>query len=63
VGRVADGVIRRALDAKRARYVMLRLLERARERQVGVPTAHDDGLHQHDHPPEAEPWFPGDEHR
>ncbi|MFC0039691.1 pyruvate dehydrogenase (acetyl-transferring), homodimeric type [Actinomadura rayongensis] len=45
----------------RARYVMLRLLERAREQQVGVP-----GLRSTDFintiPPEEEPWFPGDEH-
>src|SRR6202521_3601602 len=45
----------------RARYVMLRLLERAREQQVGVP-----GLRSTDFintiAPEAEPWFPGDEH-
>lgn len=48
-------------SAKRARYVMLRLLERARERQVGVPplttTDYINTI-----PPEAEPWFPGDEH-
>nr|WP_199486633.1 pyruvate dehydrogenase (acetyl-transferring), homodimeric type [Actinomadura logoneensis] len=45
----------------RARYVMLRLLERAREQKVGVP-----GLRSTDFinsiPPEHEPWFPGDEH-
>ena len=45
----------------RARYLMLRLLERAREQQVGVP-----GLRSTDYintiPPEREPWFPGDEH-
>ena len=45
----------------RARYLMLRLLERAREQQVGVP-----GLRSTDYinsiPPETEPWFPGDEH-
>jgi pyruvate dehydrogenase E1 component len=45
----------------RARYVMLRLLERAREQQVGVPS-----LRSTDYintiPPEREPWFPGDEH-
>jgi pyruvate dehydrogenase E1 component len=45
----------------RARYVMLRLLERAREQQVGVP-----GLRSTDDintiPPEREPWFPGDEY-
>ncbi len=44
----------------RARYVMLRLLERAREKQVGVPS-----LRSTDYintiPPEREPWFPGDE--
>ena len=31
-----DGVVDER-GAKRARYIMLRLLERARERQVGVP--------------------------
>ena len=45
----------------RARYIMLRLLERAREQQVGVP-----GLRSTDYinsiPPELEPWFPGDEY-
>jgi pyruvate dehydrogenase E1 component len=44
----------------RARYVMLRLLERAREMNVGVPA-----LRSTDYintiPPEREPWFPGDE--
>jgi pyruvate dehydrogenase E1 component len=52
-----------AIDAdgrQRARYLMLKLLERARERQVGVP-----GLRSTDYintiPPEREPWFPGDE--
>ncbi|WP_229072293.1 pyruvate dehydrogenase (acetyl-transferring), homodimeric type [Actinoplanes sp. DH11] len=46
--------------AKRARYVMLRLLEKARERQVGVPplTSTD---YINTIPPEREPWFPGDE--
>ncbi|HYN28592.1 MAG TPA: pyruvate dehydrogenase (acetyl-transferring), homodimeric type, partial [Dermatophilaceae bacterium] len=44
----------------RARYVMLRLLERARERQIGVPslTATD---YVNTIGPEQEPWFPGDE--
>jgi pyruvate dehydrogenase E1 component len=55
-----DGIIE-AGSAKRARYVMLRLLERARERQVGVPplttTDYINTI-----PPEREPWFPGDEH-
>jgi pyruvate dehydrogenase E1 component len=45
----------------RARYLMLRLLERAREQQVGVP-----GLRSTDYintiSPEQEPWFPGDEY-
>ncbi|HEY7043873.1 MAG TPA: pyruvate dehydrogenase (acetyl-transferring), homodimeric type [Nocardioidaceae bacterium] len=45
----------------RARYVMLKLLERARESNVGVPA-----LRSTDYintiPPEREPWFPGDEH-
>ena len=54
-----DGVIDER-GAKRARYVMLRLLERARERQVGVPplttTDYINTI-----PPEQEPWFPGDE--
>ena len=54
-----DAVTRTAA-AGRARYLMLRLLERAREQQVGVP-----GLRTTDYintiPPEREPWFPGDE--
>ncbi|MCK9928760.1 pyruvate dehydrogenase (acetyl-transferring), homodimeric type [Frankia sp. Mgl5] len=45
----------------RARFLMLKLLERAREKAVGVP-----GLTSTDFintiPPEQEPWFPGDEH-
>ncbi len=45
---------------ERARYVMLRLLERAREMQVGVPA-----LRSTDYintiPSHREPWFPGDE--
>ena len=44
----------------RARYLMLSLLERARQRNVGVPS-----LTTTDYintiPPEREPWFPGDE--
>ena len=54
-----DHVVR-TRGRSRARYVMLRLLERAREQQVGVP-----GLRSTDYintiPPEGEPWFPGDE--
>ncbi len=52
-----------AIDAdgrQRARFLILKLLERARERQVGVPA-----LRSTDYintiPPEREPWFPGDE--
>ncbi len=43
----------------RARYIMLKLLERARERQIGVPslTATD---YVNTIPPEQEPWYPGD---
>jgi len=45
---------------QRARFLILKLLERARERQVGVPP-----LRSTDYintiPPEREPWFPGDE--
>ncbi|MDQ2757830.1 MAG: pyruvate dehydrogenase (acetyl-transferring), homodimeric type [Actinomycetota bacterium] len=44
----------------RARYIMLKLLQRAREMQVGVPslTATD---YVNTIGPEQEPWFPGDE--
>jgi pyruvate dehydrogenase E1 component len=45
----------------RARFLMLKLLESAREHQVGVPA-----LTSTDYintiPPEREPWFPGDEY-
>ncbi len=45
----------------RARFIMLKLLERARARQIGLPA-----LRSSDYintiPPESEPWFPGDEH-
>ncbi|WAL67207.1 pyruvate dehydrogenase (acetyl-transferring), homodimeric type [Amycolatopsis cynarae] len=45
---------------QRARYLMLRILERARERNIGVPplTATD---YVNTIPTENEPWFPGDE--
>jgi pyruvate dehydrogenase E1 component len=54
-----DGVVDER-GRTRARYVMLKLLERARQRQVGVPslTATD---YINTIPPEVEPWFPGDE--
>ena len=55
-----DGVIDHS-GRQRARYLMLRLLERARENQVGVPaltvTDYINTI-----PPEREPWFPGDEY-
>ena len=46
---------------ERARYVMLRLLERAREQAVGVPALRSTDFI-NTIPPEREPWFPGDEH-
>ncbi len=55
-----DGVIDER-GRQRARYLMLRMLERAREHQVGVPaltvTDYINTI-----PPEHEPWFPGDEY-
>ncbi|CAN5208652.1 pyruvate dehydrogenase (acetyl-transferring), homodimeric type [soil metagenome] len=45
---------------QRARYLMLRLLERAREKQVGVPAPRSTD-YINTIPPEREPWFPGDE--
>jgi pyruvate dehydrogenase E1 component len=55
-----DAVVDNA-GRNRARYLMLSLLQRARETQVGVPS-----LRSTDYintiPPEGEPWFPGDEH-
>ncbi|NHN57362.1 pyruvate dehydrogenase (acetyl-transferring), homodimeric type [Calidifontibacter sp. DB0510] len=54
-----DGVIDEG-GQTRARYVMLKLLERARERQIGVPSlVATDYINTI--PPEQEPWFPGDE--
>ncbi len=44
----------------RARYVMLRLLERARENQIGVPSLSATDF-VNTIGPEQEPWFPGDE--
>ena len=45
---------------QRARYLMLRLLERAREMQVGVPSlTTTDYINTIS--PEQEPWYPGDE--
>jgi pyruvate dehydrogenase E1 component len=45
---------------ERARYLMLALLQRAREKGVGVPSlASTDYINTI--PPQLEPWFPGDE--
>jgi pyruvate dehydrogenase E1 component len=46
---------------RRARYLMLRLLEHARERQVGVPALRSSD-YVNTIPADAEPWFPGDEY-
>src|SRR5216683_1279921 len=55
-----DGVVD-AHGRSRARFLLMKLLERAREQQVGFPatvsTPYINTI-----PPEAEPWFPGDEH-
>ena len=45
---------------ERARYVMLRLLERSREVNVGVPSLLSTDFI-NTIPPEREPWFPGNE--
>ncbi len=44
----------------RARYLMLRLLEKAREMQVGVPSVTTSD-YINTIPAEHEPWYPGDE--
>jgi len=46
---------------QRARFLMLKLLERAREKSVGVPALRSTD-YLNTIPPEREPWFPGDEH-
>ncbi|WP_223198584.1 pyruvate dehydrogenase (acetyl-transferring), homodimeric type [Solihabitans fulvus] len=45
---------------QRARYLMLRLLERARESRVGLPALTSTD-YVNTIPTEQEPWFPGDE--
>ena len=45
---------------QRARYLMLRMLERARERNIGVPPLTETD-YVNTIPTENEPWFPGDE--
>ncbi|MHB1534218.1 MAG: pyruvate dehydrogenase (acetyl-transferring), homodimeric type [Acidimicrobiales bacterium] len=52
------------LDARgktRARFLLMKLLERARENQVGFP-ATVSSPYVNTIPPDLEPWFPGDEH-
>jgi pyruvate dehydrogenase E1 component len=55
-----DAVVDRAGRA-RARFLMLKLLERARQRNIGVPALRSTD-YLNTIPPEREPWFPGDEH-
>jgi pyruvate dehydrogenase E1 component len=50
-----------AAGARRARFLMLKMLERAREKQVGVPALRSTD-YVNTIPAEAEPWFPGDEY-
>src|SRR5579884_1858437 len=50
-----------AAGPRRARFVMLKLLEHARERGVGVPALRSTD-YVNTIPAEAEPWFPGDEY-
>ncbi|SHK23738.1 pyruvate dehydrogenase E1 component [Pseudonocardia thermophila] len=49
-----------AAGQQRARYLMLRLLQRARERHVGVPALTSTD-YVNTIPTDREPWFPGDE--
>ena len=50
-----------ATGTTRARYLMAKLIERARERNVGVP-ASVSTPYINTIPPEREAWFPGDEY-
>jgi pyruvate dehydrogenase E1 component len=54
-----DGMLD-ASGQQRARYLLLRLLQRARERHVGVPALTSTD-YVNTIPTEREPWFPGDE--
>src|SRR5881394_1883416 len=63
---IIDGFVHQlpVVDAQgktRARFLMSKLLERARELQVGHP-ATVSTPYVNTIPPEEEPWFPGDEH-
>ena len=55
-----DAVVERS-GRTRARYLLARLMARANEQGVGVP-AMTSTPYINTIPPEAEPWFPGDEH-
>src|SRR5688500_7972804 len=55
-----DAVVEGA-GRQRARFLMLKLLERSREKNVGVPALRSTDFI-NTIPPEREPWFPGDEH-
>ncbi len=55
-----DAVVE-AHGRNRARYLLMRLLERAREQGVGFP-ATVSTPYLNTIPPELEPWFPGDEY-
>jgi pyruvate dehydrogenase E1 component len=55
-----DAVVERS-GRTRARYLLSRLMARANEQGVGVP-AMTSTPYINTIPPEAEPWFPGDEH-
>jgi pyruvate dehydrogenase E1 component len=55
-----DAVLERQ-GKTRAQFLLLKLLERAREQQVGLP-AQVSTPYINTIPPEQEPWFPGDEH-
>src|SRR5437588_4294248 len=46
---------------RRARFLLMKLLERSRELQVGIPAAVSTP-YINSIPPEREPWFPGDEY-
>jgi pyruvate dehydrogenase E1 component len=50
-----------AAGRQRARFLMLKLIERAREKNVGVPALRSTD-YLNTIPPEREPEFPGDEH-
>lgn len=54
-----DGLLARSGPA-RARYLMLRLLERAGEQRVAIPALTSTD-YVNTIPTELEPWFPGDE--